>query len=75
MILKVGITGGIGSGKTLVCKIFETLGVAVYYADEAAKRIMVEDGAVKDQLLKLLGDGAYDGQEDACSDCAIEPDG
>jgi len=39
---KVGITGGIGSGKTTVCKIFEILGVPVYYADDKAKRFLIE---------------------------------
>jgi dephospho-CoA kinase len=36
-ILNIGITGGIGSGKTTVCKIFETLGIPIYYADDRAK--------------------------------------
>ena len=36
-MLKVGITGGIGSGKTTVCKIFQTLGIPIYYADNEAK--------------------------------------
>jgi dephospho-CoA kinase len=39
MIFKVGLTGGIGSGKTTVAKVFELLGVPVYYADEASKRL------------------------------------
>ncbi len=42
-MLKVGITGGIGSGKTTVCRIFETLGIPVFYADVVAKQIMVQD--------------------------------
>ena len=37
---QVGITGGIGSGKTLVCRVLETLGVPVYYADREARRLM-----------------------------------
>lgn len=61
MIFRVGITGGIGSGKSLVCRIFETLGVSVYYADTEAKRIMLEDKKVKEQLIELLGDDAYKG--------------
>ena len=40
MMLKIGITGGIGSGKTTVCKVFELLGVPVFYADDVAKSIM-----------------------------------
>jgi dephospho-CoA kinase len=38
-ILKIGITGGIGSGKTTVCSIFETLAIPIYYADDRAKRL------------------------------------
>jgi dephospho-CoA kinase len=58
-MLKVGLTGGIGSGKTTVAKIFELLGVPVYYADEAAKRIMNEDDELKKSLQKQFGDAAY----------------
>ena len=61
MSMKVGITGGIGSGKTFVCKIFENLGVPVFYADDEAKRIMVEDADVKKGLMALLGRSAYRG--------------
>ena len=42
-MIRIGLTGGIGSGKTTVAKIFELLGTPVYYADDAAKRIMNED--------------------------------
>lgn len=42
-MLTVGITGGIGSGKTTVCKIFETIGIPVYYADSRAKYLMERD--------------------------------
>ncbi len=55
MILKVGITGGIGSGKSTVAKVFEVLGIPVYYADDAAKRLMNEDEIVKAQLQKQFG--------------------
>lgn len=57
--LKVGITGGIGSGKTTICKIFETLGIPVYYADERAKWLMANDVNVKQKILDLLGQEAY----------------
>lgn len=57
--LRVGITGGIGSGKTTVCKIFEQLGIPVYYADERAKSLMVEDQEVIAKLKKLFGEEAY----------------
>lgn len=58
--LKVGITGGIGSGKTTVCKIFEALGVPVYYADERAKWLMANDATLKEGIKQLFGDAAYD---------------
>lgn len=59
MILKVGITGGIGSGKSTVAKVFEVLGIPVYYADDAAKRLMNEDKNLKAQLLKEFGIETY----------------
>lgn len=58
-MLKVGLTGGIGSGKTTVAKIFEVLGVPVYSADEAAKKLMNEDDNLKQDIIKLLGQEAY----------------
>ena len=58
-MLKIGITGGIGSGKTTVAKVFEVLGVPVYYADDAAKRLMNEDEELKDKIKKTFGEDAY----------------
>ncbi|MFN7117204.1 MAG: dephospho-CoA kinase [Saprospiraceae bacterium] len=58
-IKKIGITGGIGSGKTTVCKIFETLGIPVYYADERAKWLMTHDAALKNGIQQLFGEAAY----------------
>jgi len=58
-MIKVGITGGIGSGKTTVCKIFEALGVPVYYSDIEAKRLMYQNKALKNNIKELLGNGAY----------------
>ena len=49
-MIRVGITGGIGSGKTTVCKIFETLGIPVYYADDRAKTIMTANKEVKQKI-------------------------
>ncbi len=54
-MLKLGITGGIGSGKTTICKLFELLGVPVYYADEESKKILDEDKLVKEQVIKMFG--------------------
>jgi len=54
-MLKVGITGGIGSGKTLVCRIFKTLGVPVYSADLQAKKIMDTDPEIHSRLSGYFG--------------------
>jgi len=58
-MLKIGITGGIGSGKTVVAKVFETLGIPVYYADEAAKRLMNEDEVLKEKIQLQFGKESY----------------
>jgi dephospho-CoA kinase len=59
MCLRIGITGGIGSGKSTVAKVFEVLGIPVYYADEAAKRIMNEDEPLKQLIIQHFGAAAY----------------
>ena len=59
MCLKIGITGGIGSGKSTVAKVFEVLGIPVYYADEAARRVMNEDSTVRQQIIQHFGASAY----------------
>ena len=56
---KIGLTGGIGAGKTTVLKMFEALGAAVYIADQEAKRIMTENLLVVDKIKKLIGKSAY----------------
>ncbi|MDC3210139.1 MAG: dephospho-CoA kinase [Saprospiraceae bacterium] len=56
---RIGITGGIGSGKTTVCKIFESLGIPVYYADDRAKVLMTENKKLVDEIKKLIGDKSY----------------
>lgn len=58
-MLKIGITGNIGSGKTTVSRIFEILGVPVFYADDAAKRVMVEDSILIDALKTEFGNKSY----------------
>lgn len=58
-MLRVGITGGIGSGKSTVAKVFEVLGIPVYYADAAAKQIMNEDEALKALLREHFGEAIY----------------
>lgn len=58
-MLRIGLTGGIGSGKTTVARIFEVLGIPVYNADTAAKQLMNEDPQVKLKLLENFGEQAY----------------
>lgn len=57
--LQVGVTGGIGSGKSLVCNIFSQLGVPVYDADSHAKGLMTTDGILISQIKKEFGDLSY----------------
>ncbi len=59
MAKQVGITGGIGSGKTTVCKLFETLGIPVYYADYRAKKLMTDSEELVQQIKDLIGTDAY----------------
>jgi dephospho-CoA kinase len=59
-MLKLGITGGIGSGKSTICQIFEVLGVPVYYADTRAKYLINKDATIKNEIISLLGEKAYD---------------
>lgn len=61
-MLKIGITGGIGSGKSTVCKIFELLEVPVYYADVRAKELMTSDFELVNQIKDFFGDQSYDEQ-------------
>lgn len=63
-MLQVGITGGIGSGKTTICKIFEILNIPIYYSDEEAKKLMVTNELLIQDLKDFLGPNAYteDGQ-------------
>jgi dephospho-CoA kinase len=58
-MLKIGLTGGIGSGKTTVAHIFEVLRIPVYYADNAAKRLMNEDNNLKQQIIAHFGEESY----------------
>lgn len=58
-MLKVGITGGIGSGKTIVSKIFASMGIAVFYADSEAQKLMNEDSVLRNQIIAEFGDQSY----------------
>lgn len=59
MSLKIGITGGIGSGKSLICQIFAVMGVPTYNADLEAKLIMTQSAAVRRQLIEAFGADTY----------------
>jgi dephospho-CoA kinase len=58
-ILKIGITGGIGSGKSAVCSIFAYLGVPVLYADDIAKELSSTDSAIRKKIIAVLGESAF----------------
>ena len=62
-MLRVGLTGGIGSGKSLICSILEKLRVPVYYADAEARRLMNSDPVLKDRIRALMGAKAYRDEE------------
>jgi dephospho-CoA kinase len=58
-MIKVGLTGGIGSGKTTVSLIFEKLGIPVFYADNEAKKVIHSDENVKQEIIRLFGKEIY----------------
>ena len=58
-MLKLGITGGIGSGKSHVCKLLETIGIAVFYSDIIGKEITNTNPTVRKDITNLLGEEAY----------------
>lgn len=59
MALKIGLTGGIGSGKSTVAKVFSTLGIPVFDADSAAKNVMNENETLKKNIIAAFGEDAY----------------
>ncbi len=59
MPVRVGLTGGIGSGKSIVARIFEVLGIPVYYADVAAKNLYRSDPVLRQEIISHFGQGAY----------------
>jgi dephospho-CoA kinase len=60
--LLIGVTGGIGSGKSLACKYFGELGCEVFYADDIAKELYVSNRALRRNLVKQIGKRILDGQ-------------
>ncbi|WP_462318692.1 dephospho-CoA kinase [Marinilabilia sp.] len=58
-MLKIGVTGGIGSGKSTVCKIFEALSIPVYYADLRARQLIEEDERIINGYKELFGSNAF----------------
>ena len=58
-MVRVGLTGGIGSGKSTVAQIFEVLGIPVYYADISAKKLMNEDAQLRSAITTIFGEQAY----------------
>lgn len=61
-MLNIGITGGIGSGKSTVCKIFESIGVPVYYADNRSKFLLANNPEVIQKVKELLGEDVYENE-------------
>jgi dephospho-CoA kinase len=63
-MLRIGITGGMGSGKTTVCHVFETLGVPVYYADDRGKYLLQHNESVKQKVRSVFGKSVYNDKEE-----------
>lgn len=62
-MLKVGLTGGIGSGKSVVAKIFQVIGIPLFDADAVAKKIMQEDPITQRKIVEILGPSSYSAGE------------
>lgn len=60
---KIGVSGGIGSGKTYVCNLIEKRGFPVYYSDLAARRLMNDNATIRKELITLFGSEVYSGNE------------
>jgi len=60
-MIKAGVTGGIGSGKSIVCRVFETMGIPVYYADLHSRRLVDSEPELRKKLIGLFGQEIYNG--------------
>ncbi len=58
-MIKIGVTGGIGSGKSTVCRLFSERGIPCYEADREAKRLMAEDGTLREAIIARFGAESY----------------
>ncbi len=58
-MIRVGVTGGIGSGKSTLCHAFEQAGVPIYYSDMEAKRLMSDDKVLRDKIIAEFGAESY----------------
>lgn len=61
--IKIGITGGIGSGKSVVSRLLEVMGIPVYISDVESKRLTQSDSVIREKLISLLGEEVYRGGE------------
>lgn len=61
MTVRIGITGGIGSGKSVVSRLLEVMGIPVYISDMETKQLMVADNRIRGELIALLGEEVYAG--------------
>lgn len=59
LMVKIAVTGGIGSGKSYVCRLLEKRGIPVYNCDNAAKRIIASSEKIKSDLIELVGENIY----------------
>ena len=62
-MIRIGITGGIGSGKTYVCQLLKQRGIPVYHCDDEAKRLMTASSVIRKKICKLIGEEAYINKE------------
>lgn len=61
MSIKIGLTGGIGSGKSVISRLLNVMGVPVYISDDESKRLTVSDPCIRRELICLLGNDVYEG--------------